>query len=225
MKTNFLTFTFILLTIISTGCSSAKLSSANSTIGNQASLNHHSDLTPDRMLVWEARLTLRVDEINDGIAKASAIADHLKGFVTARSDGDDNYGSMDLKIPAQSFRESLSGFESIGDVEDRSIKGEDVTDKYIDTDARLKNKKELRDRLRTLLAKATVVKDVISIETELNRIQSEIDSMEGQIKSLKGQVDYSSVHLVFRRQEILGPLGYVFHGLRWAISKLFVIRD
>ena len=87
------------------------------------------------------------------------------------------------------------------------------------------NKIVLRDRLKQLLDKASAVKDVLAIETELNRVQADIDSMEGRIRALKGQVDYATVSLSLEREPILGPLGYVCKGLWWGIEKLFVIRE
>lgn len=69
------------------------------------------------------------------------------------------------------------------------------------------------------------VKDILAIETELNRVQADIDSMEGRIKLLKGRVDYATVSLSLNRRPIPGPVGYVFKGLWWAVKKLYVIRE
>jgi len=45
-------------------------------------------------------------------------------------------------------------------------------------------------------------KDVLAIETELNRVQADIDSMEGRIKSLKGQADFATVTLALERRPV-----------------------
>ena len=95
----------------------------------------------------------------------------------------------------------------------------------MDVEARLKNKIVLRDRLQKLLEKAVEVKDVLAIETELNRVQGEIESMQARITKLKGQVDYSTIDLELNRKKMLGPAGYVFKGFFWTIGKLFVLRD
>jgi chromosome segregation ATPase len=105
------------------------------------------------------------------------------------------------------------------------MRGKDVTEQYIDVQARLKNKYVLRDRLKQILEKAVTVQDVLAVETELNRVQSDIDSMEGQIKSLQGQVQYATLDLDLKRKQILGPLGYVFKGIWWGVEKLFIIRE
>lgn len=178
-----------------------------------------------RMLVWTASLSLEVSDVSASVGKAAAIAEQFKGYVDQKSDGGQSSASARLKIPSASFNDAVNAVQALGDVAYSRVSGEDVTEQYVDVQARLKNKAELRDRLRLLLQKATDIKDLIAIESELTRVQTEIDSMEGKLKLLKGQVDYATVDVSFRRKKILGPLGLVFQGLWWGIEKLFVIRD
>ena len=180
---------------------------------------------PDRMLVWKARLSLDVWNVSNALAQAEAIAAKHGGYAECKSDGLDGYASLKLRIPAAAFTVAVGSVESLGSITSRYLENEDVTEQYVDIDARLKNRIVLRDRLRELLDKATEVKDILAIETELNRVQGDIDSMEARLKSLKGQVDFATLDLSFRRKPILGPLGYVVHGVWWTVSKLFVIRD
>ena len=180
---------------------------------------------PDSMLIWSAYLNISVRDVPEGMEQASAVAKRFKGYVEEKSANGERSASVKLRIPAATFKEAIGALEGIGKVEYRSVSSEDVTEQYIDVEARLKNKKELRDRLRRLLEKATDVKDILAIETELNRVQSDIDAMEGKIRHLKGQVDFATIDLRLEREKILGPLGYIFKGLWWGIEKLFVIRN
>jgi len=152
------------------------------------------------------------------------VAEKAGGFVDRHSGRGDEWTRLTLRIPARIFKAALSDLESLGTLTYRNIEGVDVTEQYVDLEARLKNKAALRDRLKQLLEKATEVKDILAIETELNRVQADIDSMEGCIKSLKGQVEYATVTLSLNRKPIPGPLGYLFKGLWWGVEKLFVIR-
>lgn len=181
--------------------------------------------TQDRMLVWKARLSLEVGNISNSVAQAIAIAEKNGGYVEYKSDDCDGFASLKLRIPASAFTVAVGSVESLGSITSRYLENEDVTEQYVDVDARLKNRVVLRDRLRELLDKATEVKDILAIETELNRVQGDIDSMEARLKSLKGQVDFATLDLSFQRKPILGPLGYVVQGVWWTVSKLFVIRD
>lgn len=184
-----------------------------------------AEVRPDRMLIWKADMSLEVRNINNAVTEATELAKRQGGFVEQKSDYGDDSAKLTLRIPAKAFKTALSDMETLGTVTRRDIEGEDVTEQYIDIEARLKNKIVLRDRLKELLAKATEVKDILAIETELNRVQADIDSMAGRITSLKGQVEYSTVKLSLYRKSILGPLGYLFKGLWWGVEKLFVIRE
>jgi hypothetical protein len=180
---------------------------------------------PDRMQIWKANLNIEVWNISNAVSQASSMAERASGFIEQKSDRGEESASLTLRIPAKAFKPALSDLETLGTVSYRNVEVEDATEQYIDVDARLKNKIVLRDRLKQLLEKATEVKDILSIETELSRVQADIDSMEGRIKSLKGQVEYAMVRLNLNRKTILGPLGYLFKGVWWGLEKLFVVRE
>ena len=182
-------------------------------------------MRPDRMVIWHADFGIQVWSVSNAVNEAIALIERQGGFVEKKYDRGEESASVTLRVPSKAFKAAVAGLEALGTVTYRSMEGEDVTEQYIDVEARLKNKIVLRDRLKQLLEKATDVKDVLAIETELNRVQGDIDSMEGRIKSLKGQVDYATVTLRLERKPILGPLGYLFKGLWWGVEKLFVIRE
>lgn len=190
-----------------------------------AEAGNTAEVRAERMLIWKAHLSIQVWSISNAVGEATAMAERQGGFIEQKSDRGEESASVTLRIPAGTFKTALASLESLGTVTYRNVEGEDVTEQYIDVEARLKNKIVLRDRLKQLLEKAVDVKDVLAIEAELNRIQGDIDSMEGRIKSLKGQVEYATVTLSLERKPILGPLGYLFKGLWWGVGKLFVIRE
>jgi Domain of unknown function (DUF4349) len=230
MRNNrFFTPVLLLIVLLSSGCARAVSTSSPVLLKAQSEVsvdqNSSSEFRPDRMLIWRANLEIEVSEVNDAIGKAIAIAEKSGGYLEWKSENGQQSAQARLRIPIKDFKNALGAFEALGTVISRSINGEDVTEKYIDLDARLKNKYALRDRLKQLLEKAVNIKDLLAIETELNRVQSDIDSMEGTMKSLKGQVDLATVDLSFKRRQILGPLGYVVTGLWWVVKKLFVLSD
>lgn len=177
-----------------------------------------------RLLIWKAYITLEVWNVSNAVAKAVCAAEAQGGFAESRSDGRDHSASLTLRVPSDKVKQAVASLEALGDVTYRSVDAEDVTEQYVDVEARLKNRIALRDRMRQLLDKATEIKDILAIETELNRIQSDIDSMAARMKSLKGKADYATLHLTLERKPILGPFGYLCKGVWWGVEKLFVIR-
>ena len=231
------------LAILAAGCASPKMRSAaaseievamvetDGALYDRAPASKSAsggDAVRERMLAWKASLSVEVANVTNAALRAVALAEQNGGYLESRSDHSYGGTSLKLRLPAPAFTNAIGALEALGRVESRSVESEDVTEQYVDVEARLKNRIVLRDRLRKLLDQATEVKDVLAIETELNRVQGDVDSMEARIKALKGRVDYAVLDLYLSQQrpaKILGPLGYLLKGLYWTVEKLFVIRE
>jgi hypothetical protein len=187
---------------------------------------------PVRMLVWTATLELEVHSTTESLAQAVALAEKCGGYAESQTNGNGR-SSASLRIPSSAFSSSISSFEKLGIVLSRGIDGKDVTDQYVDLDSRIKTMTELRDRMRALLTQAKEIKEILAIETELNRIQSDLDSMQARLKGMQGQVDFATVNLTFSlacyvkppRTVIYGPLGYTVKSLGWLFEKMWIIRE
>jgi predicted nucleic acid-binding Zn-ribbon protein len=92
----------------------------------------------------------------------------------------------------------LRRIEKLGDVLNRNVVAEDVTEQYMDAEVRLKNARAVRDRLQQLLEKATKVEDSLAIEKELTRIGNEIETLEGKLKYLRDRAQYSTITVRFQ---------------------------
>jgi hypothetical protein len=103
-----------------------------------------------------------------------------------------------VRIPASKFDSFLnSATKDVHYFDHKQIDVKDVTAEYFDDETRLKTKKEIELRYRELLKKASTIKDILSVETELGTIRTEIESAEGQLKLLADQVQYSTLRIEF----------------------------
>lgn len=177
-----------------------------------------------RLYVVTASQTVEVRDIDAVSKQVEALIQKNGGYVQSQSLREDERAYLVLRVPSQQLRPVLDEIAALGNEEARSVSSQDVTEQYIDSEARLKNSTALRDRLKALLNQARDVKDVLEIEKELARVQADIDSLEGRLKKLKGQVDLAQLDLTLKRKKILGPLGYIGYGIGWLIEKLFVIK-
>jgi hypothetical protein len=221
MKTQILTLTAI-------GCVLAVFAACSSTApqlpGKGAMAREPAqESKPDRMLVWSGSLSIQAWNVSNAVASAVKTIEDCGGYAERQSDSGEDAARLRLRIPVKVFKTTAGLLENLGTVTYRNIEAEDVTEKYIDVDARLKSKIALRDRLKQLLEKAADVRDVLAIETELNRVQADIDSMDGRLKAMKGQIDYATLELTIERKHVLGPVGYAVGSVFWLIGKLFVL--
>jgi len=213
----------LFFTLLFSSCSKKDISVSKAGPGRLAELSM-MNLDQGRSYVLSASQTLDVKEVEQAIKDVEAIVKKSGGHIEGQSVREDEQARLTLRVPPGQLVPTLDALAALGKEEHRSVSSEDVTEKLIDTEARLKNAIALRDRLKTLLNQAKDVKDVLEIEKELARLQGDIDSMEGRLKKLKAQVDFATIDLTLNRRKILGPLGYIVYGAAWLIQKLFVIQ-
>lgn len=224
-KVKFFSVIFMVLIVFS-GCAAHKDYAPLSRFEAETYETKEKGAVSDRLLIWRASLTIEVDSVAETLPKVSSIIEKKDGYIENKwiSGNDKDRATLTVRVPSNELTGVLDELSHLGKEKNRHLSSKDVTDQYIDTEARLKNALALRDRLRGLLDRAKEVKEIIEIEKELTRIQSEIDSMEGRLKKMKGQIDFASITLNLEEKTILGPLGYLFKGIGWVLTKLFVIN-
>lgn len=184
----------------------------------------------DRMLIWTAQQRVEVEVVTNAVNMAVEITKNAGGYVQSSSVDSDSDAELTIRLPSAKLHGSLSSFAALGSNISVSVSSTDATEEFVDTQARAKVAKQLRDRLQELVTKATNVTEVLQVERELARVQAEIEAMEARIKSLSKQADLATIQLhLTRRSEpvpsrIYGPLGLAWYGLTWFIEKLFIIR-
>jgi Domain of unknown function (DUF4349) len=112
------------------------------------------------------------------------------------------YGSIFRKIivrvPNKNFDVFLSDIsKGVTYFDNKEISSQDVTEEYIDIDARLKAKKILESRYLELLKKANKVSEMLEIEAQLSAIREEIEAKEGQLRYMQSQISMSTITIEF----------------------------
>ncbi len=106
--------------------------------------------------------------------------------------------SLSARVPPRNVEIFLTGLAKSGEVLQHGRDSEDKTNQVVDTDARIKNLTELRDRLRLMLTdKGAKFKDIIEVERELANTQSQLDSMLSMRKILSQETDLVAVNIDF----------------------------
>jgi len=158
----------------------------------------------------------------------------LNGYISNESarhtyDGSQRH-EVTVRIPTACFDLLLQRIsDSSGPFEYKSIQVKDVTAEYVDVEARIKTKKELKSRYEALLKQAAKVEDMLRIESEIGNLQTEIESVEGRMKLLNDQITYSTLKVEFYQQTTtrtaFGFGAKLFDGLKsgWENFLWFVV--
>lgn len=182
-----------------------------------------------QMLIERASVEIEVRDLEQAEA---VVLKHLKG-VGGRIEQQTRSQYtvfLRMRVAPESLKPLAGDCEKLGKVLRNEISTEDVTARHADAEARLKNHYALRDRLRELLKSAKEVKDILAVETELNRIQSDIDALEAIRNTLTQQSKDAELTLTLSaripdQKKTLGPLGWVCYGTWWGVRKLFIWSD
>jgi hypothetical protein len=104
-----------------------------------------------------------------------------------------------LRVPADQLDPTVAEIKNLGLVESESQRGEDVTQQYVDLDARLANGRHTEQRLTALLHDRTgKIAEVLVVETEIDRVRGEIERMEAEKKALANSVDFATLSVRLR---------------------------
>lgn len=102
---------------------------------------------------------------------------------------------LTLRIPAGQLESFLTELEGRCNVVERSVREEDVTLDYVDTESHKKALLVEQERLMELLAQADKLEDLLSIEDRLTQVRYQLQNYESALRVYDGQIDYSTVHM------------------------------
>jgi len=106
-----------------------------------------------------------------------------------------NEARITVSVPADKLDAVIADLSSatLGTVAYHSSNSVDVTDTYIDTQARIQPAKDSIERVRALMIKATTLDQIVMLESELSRRQSDLDSLQQRLAELDRRTTMSEV--------------------------------
>ena len=152
--------------------------------------------TAQRQVISQASVSMEVDEVPVAVAQVRTTVESLGGFVgqLSSSGGPERQQStMTIRVPQAEFFTALEHIKSLGKVRSENVGSEDVTERFIDLEARLRSALREEESLLSLLDKANQVSEILTIERELSRVRSDIERAQGQLNFLERRVDLSTI--------------------------------
>ncbi|MDA3628053.1 DUF4349 domain-containing protein [Saccharopolyspora sp. WRP15-2] len=189
------------------GCSSTSTSAVDSGVASVAPESQRSSQfakTPGRSadpaagqqreVVRTADLDLEVDDVAAASAEVRRRAEAVHGYLE-QEDGYRSSTTLTVRIPAAELDRALDDLSGLGRVTARSLRAQDVTDQLVDTRSRIESQQASVQRLRDLMARATTVEDVVSIESELTTRETDLEALQRQEASTANQVQLATLRV------------------------------
>jgi hypothetical protein len=179
---------------------------AEGSVGDEIDSSERTlDLPTVPMIARVAALTLTTKEFNKTRASLEEILKRHNGYmgelkVTAPADSGRALTAT-LRIPAAQLDSALTELKKLGRVEDESQGGEEVTQQYVDLEARLVNEKHTEQRLTDILRQRTgKLQDVLKVELEIDRVRGEIEQMQAEKKELSKRVAFATLNTMVKEE-------------------------
>jgi hypothetical protein len=151
-------------------------------------------------VVRTADLRVKVGKGGFGVAfdRVASIAAANGGFVSSSSTStaeDARSGQVTVRVPADRFDAARQGLGALGEVEEQSIRGEDVSGQLVDYDARLKSLQAQEDALRVLVGQAKAVGEVLQVQSSLFTVRQQIEQLKAQKANLEQSASLSTIQV------------------------------
>ena len=158
----------------------------------------------DRKIIRNGELTIELDYPDHAQRRITTIAESLGGFVvTSESQQTESHGQQSrlsvtviVRVPSEKFAaaiEQLRGLGSGAHILHEKISGQDVTEEYIDLEARIRTKKALEAQFMEIMKRAQKISDALEVQSQLAGVRGEIEQLEGRRRFLENQSSLSTI--------------------------------
>lgn len=145
--------------------------------------------TSNRLVVQESSMSMVVSNVRQTSDKIIDYAKSSDGFMVSTSltnPEEAPFATVVIRLPSDKLRTALDFFRSLGiRVTSENILGTDVTDQYVDIQARLTTLEKTKAKFEEIMTKAIQVQDILEVQRELINLQDQIDSLKGQQQYLE----------------------------------------
>ena len=159
----------------------------------------------EKKIQRNANISIEVKNLDESISKLNEIILLLNAEIISSNKGGMDFGqpyaNIRIRVLSGNLDSAINEFKKLSTkIISENIYTNDVTEEFIDTEARLKIMKSTEDRFNSLLLKSETVEEIIQVEKELMRIRGDIESLEGRLNYLSKTTDTSEINLNLNEQ-------------------------
>ena len=160
------------------------------------------DVPAGLKVIRDGRVELRVELGTFGqiSSQLTSIAQDLGGYITSGEtylqeidDVDYTVGWLTMRIPEDRFDDALDRVDGLGERLSLSVSSQDVTEEYVDLEGRLRYWKTQEEFYTRLMAEATEIEDLVTIQTRMQDVLLNIEQIEGRLRYLDSRTSFSTL--------------------------------
>ncbi len=155
-----------------------------------------SVLPQNRVIVRTVDMGIIVPNVARSTEDIIATTRRYGGWVVSSDRSETHQALLSVRVPAESLEDFVLAIRQAADsVEFETSNSQDVTDEFVDNQARLNGLRRTEERLLQFLEQAVNVEEALNVQQQLAVIQLEIESIQGRLRFLSETAAFSLVNL------------------------------
>jgi hypothetical protein len=155
----------------------------------------------ERKLIKEGYVEFETRNIMETRENILTAVKKYKGYISSDQEFSEPgkiSNTLVIRIPAPAFDSTLAFIgKDVRKFDRKEVFIRDVTEEFLDVEARLNTKRELEQRYIELLKQAGKISEIMEIERELAQLRGDVESIEGRYKYLTNQVAFSTLNITY----------------------------
>jgi hypothetical protein len=167
----------------------------------------------DRKIIYDVSLHLIVKDTEKAFAEVQRVTGEMGGFVSESNvwrDEEYQRASLTVRVPTESLDDALARFRALAvDVENQRVDSQDVTEEYVDLEARLTNAQRTERELQELLesrSETGKTADILEVHRELTNIRAQIEQIQGRMQYLDNLSAMATVRIQLTPDALMQPV-------------------
>jgi len=160
----------------------------------------------DRMIVRTGNLTLIVNDVSETLQRIVDLANSFNGYVVSSNQYKEDerlVGQIAIRVDADRFTEAMRTLRGFAiEVTSETTTSKDVTEEYVDLQAKLKTLEATEQQLILILQKAEKVEDILAIQRELTNVRSQIEQTKGRMQYLERTSETSLIQVTLQQSKL-----------------------
>lgn len=160
----------------------------------------------ERMIVRTGNMSLVVEDVPVAIDQITSMTEGFEGYVVSSSmwkEGERLVGSITIRVPAEHFDAAVGALRGLAvDVTSETSSSKDVTEEYVDLEAKLGNLEATEKQLLVIMEKAEKVEDILAVQRELSNVRGEIDQTKARMQYLERTSETSLIEISLEQSKL-----------------------
>jgi hypothetical protein len=169
------------------------------------------DGASDRQTVRTNTLELLVQHPRETAEKIWALAEQNGGLLVSseiRGGPEATVADLAVRVPVSRSEEVRGAIRKLGlRVESERVEAQDVTRRYTDQDANLRNLRAEERQYLQILKQANSVKDTLDVSEKLGEVRGQIEQQQAEFNALSKQIETVAINVSLRAQAEARILG------------------